>query len=100
VITRVGRFWKDEILPLRKTDSLVLVVSHGGIISALRKYLLERNYKFDESLMASATDFWEVRNCSVTEISIVGEKGPGKFIRMGASGHLLGKSENLASSTG
>jgi broad specificity phosphatase PhoE len=100
VITRVERFWKTEILPLRHTDSNVLVVSHGGILSTLRKHLLEqRNYKVDESLMASATDFWEVRNCSVTEISI-GEKGPGKFIRMGASGHLLGKTEDLANSTG
>jgi broad specificity phosphatase PhoE len=99
VIIRVERFWKTEILPLRNTDSNVLIVSHGGILSSLRKYLLERNYKIDESLMASATDFWEVRNCSVTEISI-GEKGPGKFIRMGASGHLLGKTEDLANSTG
>lgn len=99
MITRVERFWKTEILPLRHTDSNVLVVSHGGVISSLRKYLLGFNYKVDESLMASSTDFWEVRNCSITEISI-GDKGPGKFIRMGASGHLLGETEDLANSTG
>jgi broad specificity phosphatase PhoE len=78
----------------------VLIVTHGGIIASLRKYLLGRNYIIDESSMSAMTDSWDVRNCSITEISIVGEKGPGRFVRMGAYHHLLDHTAELENSTG
>jgi broad specificity phosphatase PhoE len=84
----VDKFWKTEILPLRKTDSTVLIVSHGGIISVLRKHLMGLNYRFHESLVKETNDFWEVRNCSITEI-VFGDKGPGEFTRMGDWQHIL-----------
>src|SRR5271169_6651021 len=68
VYSRLDKFWKTEILPLRKTDATVLIVSHGGIISVMRKYLLGLNYRFHKSLVKETNDFWEVRNCSITEI--------------------------------
>jgi broad specificity phosphatase PhoE len=75
---------------LRKTDAIVLIVSHGGIISVLRKYLIGLNYRVHESLkeQQEERDFWEVRNCSITEV-VIGEKGPGEFIRMGDWDHIL-----------
>lgn len=88
VIDRITKFWKTEILPLRKTEAIVLLVSHGGIISVLRKYLIGNNYRVDDSLMNSKNDFWEVRNCSITEIQL-GEKGPGEFIRIGDWEHII-----------
>jgi broad specificity phosphatase PhoE len=81
------------------------LVSHGGVISVLRKYLIGNNYQVDDSLMNSRNDFWEVRNCSITEIQL-GEKGAGKFIRMGDWGHILQEGtaactkERLENSTG
>ena len=74
-------------MPLRKTDSVVLLVSHGGIISVLRKYLIGQNYKLHESIMTDKPDLWEVRNCSITEI-VLEEKGPGEFVRMGDWEHV------------
>jgi len=77
-----------------------LIVSHGGTISALRKWLLKSNYTLDDSLVASAADCWEVRNCSITEIRLVGENGPGMFVRMGVYDHLLDQTAELENSTG
>jgi len=88
IYSRLDKFWKTEILPLRKTDSTVLIVSHAGIISVLRKYLMGLNYRFHGSLLKQTNDFWEVRNCSITEI-VLGNKGPGEFIRMGDWEHIL-----------
>ena len=88
---RMDHFWKMEILPLRKTDAVVLLVTHGGIISVLRKYLMGMNYGMHESLkerVEEESDFWEVRNCSITEV-LLGDKGPGEFIRMGDWDHVL-----------
>ena len=105
VYTRLDKFWKTEILPLRNTDATVLLVSHGGVISVLRKYLIRNNYRVDDSLMNSRHDFWEVRNCSITEIRL-GEKGSGEFIRMGDWGHIIQEAtadvtrERLENSTG
>ena len=77
-----------------------MIVSHGGTISALRKWLLKSNYTLDNSLIASGADFWEVRNCSITEIRLAGENGPGRFVRMGDYEHLLGQTAELENSTG
>ena len=105
VYARVDNFWKTEILPLRKTDAIVLLVCHGGIISVLRKHLIRNNYRVDDSLMNSKNDFWEVRNCSITEIQL-GEKGPGEFIKMGDWEHIIQEAtaeytkERLENSTG
>ena len=46
----------------------------------------------------------EVRNCSITEI-MLGEKGPGEFVRMGDWDHIMGSftelyQERLENSTG
>ena len=102
VIARIGTFWEKEMLPLRNTDSVVLLVTHGGLISALRKYLMSRNYKVVPSINTS-----EVRNCSITEI-VIGERGPGEFVRMGNWQHIIKEMElntpcspeRLESSTG
>ena len=65
------------------------MVSHGGIISVLRKYLTGKNYRIDESLIrAKQDDLFEVRNCSITEI-VLGDKGPGEFVRMGDWEHII-----------
>jgi broad specificity phosphatase PhoE len=102
----MDNFWKKEILPLRKTDAVVLLVSHAGIISVLRKYLMSMNYRIHESLKEreeQKNDFWEVRNCSITEV-LLGDKGPGEFIRMGDWDHILDAlthaKDRLANSTG
>ena len=87
-------------MPLRNTDAIVLIVSHGGIISTLQKWLLKSNYTLNDSLKASSADCWEVRNCSITEISLVGERGPGVFVRIGVYEHLLNQTEELENSTG
>ena len=105
VYARLHKFWKTEILPLRKTDAIVLLVSHGGVISVLRKYLIRNNYRVDDSSNNSKNDFWEVRNCSITEIRL-GERGPGEFLRMGDWGHIVQEAttedtkERLENSTG
>jgi hypothetical protein len=46
-----------------------------------------------------------VRNCSITEIVIVGERGPGEFVRMGDWDHVMETftemyQERLENSTG
>jgi len=88
---RIQHFWKTEIIPLRSTDSVILIVSHGGIISLLQKYLTGHGYYIDESLVGNSGEpgNYEVKNCSITEI-ILGESGPGKFIRIGDADHVVG----------
>lgn len=54
----------------------------------LRKYLLRLGYGLHESVEADKHDIWEVRNCSITEVAL-GEKEPGEFLRLGASGHIM-----------
>ena len=100
---RVERFWKTEIVPLRKTDAVVLLVSHGGVIGTLRRLLLQRfGYQLHESLTRRGVrdDIWELRNCSITEIVLEGDKGPGEFIRLGDWEHLVETSYDLENSTG
>jgi len=66
----------------------VLIVTHGGVISALHKLLIERNgYLIHENLDSFGDGIWEVRNCSITEI-VLRERGPGQFIRMGDWEHI------------
>jgi broad specificity phosphatase PhoE len=96
---RISNFWRTEIRPLRKTDATILIVSHGGLISTLRHYLLSHNYRVHESIKYTR---WEVPNCSISEI-ILGEKGPGEFIRFGDWHHLrkaLDSQDRLENSTG
>jgi broad specificity phosphatase PhoE len=95
-------------MPLRKTESIVLLVSHGGIISVLQRYLLGHNYGFPGSLFLGTKNKWEVKNCSITEITLSGDKGPGEIIRMGDWDHVLKgmtstdteKDQRLENSTG
>jgi broad specificity phosphatase PhoE len=98
---RISNFWKTEIRPMAKTDAIVLIVSHGGLISMMRRYLLGLNYRVHESI---TNNQWEVPNCSISEI-VLGEKGPGEFIRFGDWDHLDQGSgshsiDRLANSTG
>jgi len=92
VTERLDRFWKDEVLSLRKTDGVVvLIVSHGGIMSTL----LER--------VARKPFHHEMRNCSITEIEMPVE-GPGCFLALGNWDHLqhgmITERERLENSTG
>ena len=103
MFTRLDRFWKTEIVPLRKTDALVLLVSHGGVIGTLRNLLIKRlGYQLHESLTRRGVrdDIWEVKNCSITEVILEGDKGPGEFIRLGDWEHLVETSYDLENSTG
>ena len=98
---RIGSFWRTEIHPLRKSDAVILIVSHGGLISTLRRYLLSHNYRIHESIKDTQ---WEVPNCSISEV-MLGEKGPGEFIRFGDWDHLHEKASiyslnRLENSTG
>lgn len=78
-------------------------MSHGGIINLLRDYLIARNYAIHDSLDKEKR--FEVRNCSITEV-VLGENGPGQFIRMGDWDHILEyldseyASQRLENSTG
>ena len=80
-------------------------MSHGGVISVLRKYLIGLGYRIHSSLTSQAEDFWEVRNCSITEVHL-GDRGPGEFVRMGDWDHVLDSlnsmytRERLENSTG
>ena len=81
---------------------MVLIVSHGGVISVLRQYLLGNGYRLHDSLAREAPDFWELRNCSITEVN-VGEQEPGEFIRLGDWDHIASAfncHERLENSTG
>lgn len=81
----------------------MLVVSHGGIIGTLRNMLIKRyGYKLSESLTTRGIrdEIWELRNCSITEIVLEGDKGPGEFIRVGDWQHLVETSYDLENSTG
>ena len=86
---RLDKFWKEEILPYRRTDATVLLVTHGGLISSLRRHLLGRGYTVHHTLKHSSGRIRssEVRNCSITEI-VIPESGPGEFVRMGEWRHL------------
>jgi len=90
IFGRLDSFWKREILPLKETDAIVLVVSHGGIIGGLRKHLLGKNYTIHDSLRCevSGRRKWEVYNCSITEITL-DEEGHGEFITIGYFDHIL-----------
>jgi len=90
-------------VPLRKTDVIVLIVSHAGVISTLRNILIKRfGYRLHGSLTRNGIHdgIWELRNCSITEILLEGEKGPGEFIRLGDWEHLVEASYDLENSTG
>ena len=101
---RLERFWETEIVPLRQTEALVLLVSHGGTISTLRKLLIKRfGYRLHTSLTPNGIldpNSSELRNCSITEIILDGERGPGEFIRLGDWQHLVDASYELENSTG
>jgi len=88
---RIDHFWNTEILPLRSIDSLVLIVSHGGVISFLQQYLMGHDYSIHESFIGDSKEArnYEVKNCSITEITL-GEGGPGKFMRIGDADHVVG----------
>jgi len=90
VYFRLDRFWTNVVLPLRKTEAIVLIVSHGGIISVLRKYLMAQNYGIHDSLMCGPGERYdfEVRNCSISEI-VLEERGPGEFIKLGSWDHIM-----------
>jgi broad specificity phosphatase PhoE len=95
VYGRLDNFWKGEILPLRKTDAIVLVVTHGGTIGSLRKHLLGKNYTIHDSLRCKAGEQqkWEVSNCSITEIMLDGE-GPGEFLTIAYIDHIVNPERN------
>ena len=86
---RLDEFWGYEILSLRDTEVTILLVTHGGLIGTLRKYLFGRGYTIHPALKFPSRNLRipELRNCSITEISIP-KKGPGEFIRMGEWEHL------------
>ena len=78
------------------------------MIGTLRNLLIKRlGYQLHESLTRRGVrdDIWEVKNCSITEIILEGDKGPGEFIRMGDWDHIMASftqlfEERLEDSTG
>ena len=47
---------------------------------------MARNYRIHDSV--DTQKGFEVRNCSITEV-VLGENGPGEFVRMGDWDHIL-----------
>jgi broad specificity phosphatase PhoE len=86
---RIASFWETELLSLRATKAIVLIVSHGGVINRLKEYLKSQNYRIRESarVLTEESWNWEVRNCSISEI-VVGTHGPGEIIRTGDCQHF------------
>ena len=88
VYKRIASFWQSKILPLRATEAIVLIVSHGGVIARLRDYLQGQNYRVKEAARGEDSWNWEVRNCSISEI-VLGTDEPGELIRTGDYKHLV-----------
>ena len=87
------------ILPFRNTgaNDQILIVTHGGIVGALKKYLVGHNYQIHDSVIP-VNGRYEVPNCSITEIYLP-KNGPGVFLSIGRV--VPGTStETLENSTG
>jgi hypothetical protein len=79
-------------MPFRGTDDIILIISHGAVIAGLKGYLRSQGYNLHESIRKIG-DTWDgdkrhCVHCSVSEI-IIGLDGPGQFIRVGDSDHLV-----------
>lgn len=102
---RVGNFWNSELVPLRATEAIILMVSHGGVIARLNEFLKSENYIVRESAVHEMKNSggWEVRNCSISEV-VLDAHGPGEIVRggdcehLGSMGEICGK--RLENSTG
>jgi broad specificity phosphatase PhoE len=101
---RVGAFWESEILPLRSTEAIVLIVTHGGIIGRMREYFQSQNYTIRESARSENDGSWkaELRNGSILEVVLHADI-PGEVVRNGDYKHLIAgavDASRLENSTG
>jgi broad specificity phosphatase PhoE len=89
-LKRVARFWENRICPLRRTDAIVLLVTHGAVITGILRYLRSQNYRIHDSIKRSEVD-WDktAKHCSITEVALDFD-GLGEIITVGAMDHLLG----------
>ena len=62
VLARTADFWENEIRPLEKEVSNILVVTHGGTLQSLLLHIDHRELR----------DYWKVRfpNCSMNLVSL------------------------------
>jgi len=84
------RFWESRISPLRTTDAIVLLVTHGAIINGLLRYLRSQNFGIHDSIKRSQVEFDRTAShCSITNV-ILDSDGRGEIITVGEIDHLLG----------
>ena len=81
---RLVSFWNELIDEVRKSPSVVVLVSHGGAISSLVNQIIVPSGDVEYGPGVTPCRFW---NCSLTEIHVV-ESGPGVIVRWADVSHL------------
>lgn len=87
---RIAKFWEGTILPLRREkETMVLIVTHHGIINRLKEYLRSQHYQIHHSATTGLKDPWgfKIPNCSISEVVLEANEA-GELVRAGDISHL------------